>query len=261
MLISTSLAISHEFWLRPQKYQLESGAPIVAELLGGQKFSGGPFSYVPDRFVRFDFVQGEQVVAVQGRIGDRPAANMPVPNDGLWVIVHETTDSKLTYQDWETFAGFVKHKDLGNTLAQHEARGLPRYGFRESYRRFIKALVAVGDGQGADGPVGLRTEIVALANPYTDDLTNGLPVQVLFEGAPRINAQLEVFDRGPDGQVTITTQHTDDQGQTVVAVQSGHEYLLDAVKMLRLDTDNPSVEPVWKSLWAALTFAVPGEGK
>lgn len=236
---------------------MDAGEPVVAQLLGGQEFSGSGFSFVPQRFERFDLVQGNQVVAVQGRVGDRPAMNMAMPNDGLWVIVHETKDTILTYKDWETFQGFVEHKDLGDTLERHAARGLPDSGFKESYRRFVKALVAVGQGAGADAPVGMVTEIVALANPYTDDLGAGFPVQVLFQGKPRRSVQLEVFERSPDGQVSTTTQKTNGDGQTVVAVKPGHEYLLDAVVMLPQQSFDATKQPVWRSLWAALTFAVP----
>ena len=258
LLISTSAGFGHEFWILPEKYQMADGEPIVAQLVGGQKFAGSQFSFVPQRFQRFDIVQGDHVVPVTGRVGDRPAMNMMPPVPGLWVIVHETTDTTLTYKDWETFTGFVEHKSLGNTLTQHADRGLPDKGFKESYRRFVKALVAVGDGAGADAPVGLRTEIVALANPYVDDLAAGLPVQVLFKGAPRRDVQLEVFERAPNGQVAISIQRTDGSGRAVVAVKPGHQYLLDAVVMLPQQSFDATSQPVWRSLWAALTFAVPG---
>lgn len=257
LLISTSAGFGHEFWIQPDKYQTILGEPLVAKLVGGQKFSGSQFSFVPKKFERFDLVHDGQIVPVEGRIGDRPALQMDVKKTGLWIIVHETTDTRLTYQDWDTFEGFVVHKNLGDTLVQHVERGLPENGFQESYRRFVKALVAVGDGIGQDERIGLQTEIVALTNPYTDDISAGLPVEVLYRGEPRRNVQLEVFDRSPEGQVTVTTQMTDSDGQAIVAVIPGHEYLLDAVVMLAQQPTDAAPKIVWRSLWAALTFSVP----
>lgn len=258
LLISTSAVFSHEFWISPEKYQVDSGENLVASLRGGQRFSGGPFSFLPQRFARFQLVKGDLEVDVEGRIGDRPALNMAAPEDGLWVVVHETTDSRITWKEWEKFAGFVEHKKLAGTLENHAARGLPDTGFSESYRRFIKSLIGVGDGQGADREVGLRTEFVALANPYVDDVSKGFPVLVLFEGEPRVDAQIEIFEKNADGEVAISTLKTDADGRALIPVQTGKEYLLDAVVMLPLEETDKDSDPVWRSLWAALTFAVPG---
>jgi len=139
------------------------------------------------------------------------------------------------------------------------ARGVPETGCREVYSGYGKSLIAVGGGSGQDRAVGLKTEIVALANPYTDDLSGGFPVRVLFDGAPRADVQVEVFDRGPDGQVGVALYRTDAAGETVLPVQAGHEYLVDAV-LLRAVAPLADDDPVWESLWASLTFMVPADG-
>ena len=52
----------------------------------------------------------------------------------------------------------------------------------------------------------------------------------------------------------ITYLATDAKGEAVIPVRPGHRYLLDAV-VLREAPDGDG--PVWESLWAAMTFAVP----
>ena len=200
----------------------------------------------------------ETVVPVESRLGDIPAMDMVLPGEGLWVIVHQTTGDSLRYRERQLFENFVAHKDLGDVLERHAARGLPELEFREAYTRYAKALVAVGNGAGADSEVGLHTEIVALANPYTDDLSAGFPVRVLFEGAPRVDAQVELFARDPAGEVAISTSRTDANGEAVLPVSPGVEYLVDAVVMEDTGNDDPTAGPVWHSAWAALTFRVPG---
>lgn len=240
---------------------MQDGAEIRAELRVGQNFTGSGYAYIPARTARFELVTPQATIPVESRMGDRPALHQAVPRPGLVVIVHETDDSILTYGDWETFAGFVAHKAFDRVPERHAARGLPRQGFRESYRRFAKSLVAVGHGRGSDRPVGLDTEIVALANPYTDDMTGGLPVQVLYQGQPRADAQLEVFDRPPgdDAQTRVTRLRTDATGRVTVPVRAGHEYLLDSVVLRDTGIDDPQAGPVWRSLWASLTFRIPAD--
>ena len=116
----------------------------------------------------------------------------------------------------------------------------------------------MGSGAGADAPVGLDTEIVALKNPYTDDPSTGLPVQVMYQGTPRAEAQIEVFEKMSSGTVRVFTLRTDAHGQATVPTLPGRSYLLDAVVLRPTGNTDPDAGPLWHSLWASLTFAVPG---
>ncbi|WP_116598943.1 DUF4198 domain-containing protein [Primorskyibacter marinus] len=251
-------ATAHEFWISPLEYQITVDAPLVADIRVGENFEGSAFSYLPMRFRRFDVVMGGDLSEVPGRAGDRPALTMPALQEGLAVVVHETTDYLLTYKEWVKFESFTTHKDFGWAMDQHRARGLPETGFRERYSRYGKSLIAVGDGAGRDREVGLLTEIVAQANPYTDDLSTGFPVTVLYEGALRTDTQVELFDKAPDGAVTSTLYRTDEEGVAIFPVSPGHTYLVDSVVMRPLDPEAQD-DPVWESLWASLTFRVPDD--
>lgn len=256
VLLSAHFASGHEFWIDPHDFTIEPGEKVTADLRIGQEFEGGSFPYIPSNIERFDIVSGDSILAVRTRIGNRPALDQVIPDNGLWVVVHETTDQRLTYVEEGIFEAFVRHKDLEGTLEAHAERRLPDLGFAENYRRFAKSLIAVGDGKGADQELGLRTELVALTNPYADDFNGEMRVRLLFEGAPRADAQVEVFERAPNGQVSIGTTRTNSDGVASFAVKSGHVYLADAVKMLPLEGDEAGVLPVWYSLWASLTFSV-----
>lgn len=250
-------AFAHEFWIDPERFEVAPGAPIVANLRVGQDFAGSPQSYFPARFERFDVKMGDTMREVEGRLGDMPAMNMALEDEGLAIIVHETKGDSLQYRERALFEQFVVHKDLGDVLERHAERGLPELKFREAYSRYAKSLVAVGDGAGSDLPVGLKIEIVAGANPYTDELSGEIPVFVYYEAAPRQNEQVEVFERTPEGDVESFVLRTDDKGRATVPVKSGHTYLVDSVAMEDTGNDDPEAGPVWHSAWASLTFRVP----
>lgn len=251
-------ALAHEFWIAPQAYSVPEGGDLVADLRVGEKLEGSAFAYIPPNFTRFDLIMGDRSQPVPGRAGDRPALNMAAPGEGLAIVVHETRDYGLTYDDWAKFDRFTQHKGFPEVAARHVSRGFTQDRVRERYTRYAKSLIAVGEGAGQDREVGLLTEIVALANPYVDDIRDGLAVRVLYEGKPRARAQVELFDRAPDGRVSATTTLTDDEGRAVLKVTPGHSYLADAVVMLETDPEKTS-GAMWKSLWASLTFAVPEE--
>lgn len=255
LLCGAHSASAHEFWIEPQKFQVESGAALIANLKNGENFKGGDLAYFSTSTTRFDVIANGTVTPVEGRMGDRPALNTPAGADGLTVIVHESTPSRLKYATWEKFQKFIDHKAFPDVEARHKAAGFPREGFRESYTRHSKALVAVGDGEGSDQAYGLATEFVALTNPYAADFDGDMRVQVLLGGAPRIDAQVEVFDRNPVGDVEITLFRTDENGIATVPVSPGHDYLFDVVHLRPYTGDK---DAVWETLWAALVFHVPG---
>lgn len=258
LAFSTGVAQSHEFWIDPVEFIVKEGNAIVADLRVGQAFDGNAYSYLPRNFTRFEMVNGPDVKPVAGRAGDRPALNLDAPATGLSVVVHATTDSRLVYQEFEKFEAFVTHKDALWTIADHSARGLPDSGFSEVYSRYAKSLVAVGDGVGSDRKVGLETELVALTNPYTDDMSGGMSVALYYQGAPRADAQIEVFEKAASGDVTVSTVRTDAVGVATVPVRPGHRYMLDSVVLRAPQIAEPKEkDPVWESLWANLTFAVP----
>lgn len=251
-LLLPGVPAAHEFWIAPHAYQVAPGEAIVADLRNGERFSGRALSLIPSRAERFEIVRGDTALSVGGRIGDRPALDMAAPEEGLWIVVHETGDTTITYDEMDRFRRFAEHKGFPGVVAEHEARGLG-LPLRERYRRYAKSLVAVGDGEGSDRALGLRAELIALANPYTAG-SGDLPVELRDDGAPVAGHQVEVFvRRGED--VTVRALTTDAEGRAVVALKPGTTVMLDAVLIEPLDARGDG--PAWMTHWANLTFAVP----
>ncbi|MEX0287041.1 MAG: DUF4198 domain-containing protein [Paracoccaceae bacterium] len=244
---------AHEFWLDPTRYMVDPGAPLIANIRNGENFKGRALPYLEVDIARFDLIIGDVSMPVEGRLGDIPALEQPAREDGLVVIVHQTTPSLLTYRGWEKFQKFADHKDFPGLRERHDARGLPVDKFKESYTRYAKALVGVGGSAGQDRETGMETEFVAIDNPYLGT-PETLRFRLLYQQAPRVDAQVEVFDRAPDGTVSIHLYRTNDAGEVEIPVISGHNYLLDSVVLREMPDGS---DAVWETLWAAMTFAVP----
>jgi uncharacterized GH25 family protein len=258
LALSTTASLGHEFWIDPLDFTVDPGTALQADLRVGQGFEGSPYSFIPQNFGLFELAQGATRAPVEGRTGDRPALNQAAMAEGLNVVLHVTRDYDLTYTALEKFADFVHHKDADWALEQHKAEGFPEAGFVEVYSRYAKSLISVGNGAGADQNYGLLTEIVALANPYTDDVSAGMPVQVFYDGAVRADTQVELFAKYADGTVVVTTYRTNANGIATLPVQPGLTYMADAVVLRQPDSDFAREKgALWESLWANLTFAVP----
>lgn len=256
LAFSPSIGWAHEFWLSPEAYEVDPGALLEVRLRVGEEFRGASYVFNPARFSRFSMITGANEAAIEGRVGDDPALSQIVSDEGLLIVVHETEAQTLTYRDWDRFVGFVTHKGHDDAVARHASRELPQTGFKESYRRYAKSLIAVGNAAGSDREMGMQSEIVALDNPYRLDPGQGMRVQVLLNGAPRAGAQVEVFERDLNGDVSIAVYSADANGQARITVQPGRTYLVDSVVLRDLEPTEEG-DPVWESLWASLTFRVP----
>lgn len=252
-------ATAHEFWIEPLSYQVDANHRLQAQFKNGQEFKGNSLSFFDRSSERFDIIFDGKVQPVTTRSGDSLALDIAIPaKDKLISVVHETTSSKLTYREWAKFQKFAAHKDFASAEKDHIAAGWSQIKFRELYSRHVKALIATGAGEGRDSAAGLKTEFVALSNPYEDGFAGTMEILLLLDGSPRADAQVEVFDRAPDNSVTISLYRTDPNGKAAIPVTDGHEYLFDAVVL----QPSPEASPVenaivWETYWAALTFAVP----
>lgn len=257
----SGVAEAHEFWVEAEDYTIGPDDRLIATIRVGEAFEGASYAFIPRNFRRFELAAGDAAPEpVDMRIGDRPALDVPAPEPGLVNVLHVTRNYPLEWETWDRFSDFLTHKDAAWVIDEHADRGFAQGpGVREVYSRYGKALVAVGDGAGADRSFGLATEIVALENPYTDDMSDGLDVALSYVGAPRTESQIEVFARDPEGVVEISTVTTDGDGRATVPVAPGHVYLLDAVVVRQPSDSARQTDPdaQWETLWASLTFAVP----
>lgn len=250
----TSPSWAHEFWLEPLSFNVAPGAPVAADLRNGQRFNGISLPYLPKDTARFELSHEGGKSSYSGRVGDFPAFQSEGFPSGLLVLVHETTRSSLGYASFDKFRAFAEEKGSPEVVAHHISHSLPQVDFKETYSRHVKTLIAVGSGAGTDRVFGLRTEFIAITNPYRLAKSAPMRVELHLDGQPVADRTVTLFSKAPDGTVTSQVLHTDMQGQMTFPVSPGHVYLLDSVSFARAADGD---EALWETYWAALTFAVP----
>ena len=247
-------ATAHEYWLEASDYTVSSGEDVQIGVFIGQKFKGNEYPYNAAQHQRFMLIDSAGLQDLGGELGDKPAITVTPRNPGLNIFADISSTQKLIYDDPETFLSFLEHVGLQWVMEQHNARGLPASGFGEGYTRFVKSLVSVDGGAGNDVRLGMMYEIVALSNPYTDNMANGLPVRVFFEGRPLANTQIEIFRKGEEETQTVRTNSS---GTAMIPVTSGL-YMINTVHMVTPPAADIEITgAVWHSLWASMTFEIP----
>lgn len=247
--------VAHEVWIDAERWQVAPSERIVANLRNGEIFEGIALSWLPPRIVRAEIRSGGETRDITGRAGDKPAFDIGTGAPGLAVLGYQSTPSALTYDSYEKFESFAEEKGHAALVADSPRVANPR----ELYARFAKALVAVGAGAGQDEVFGFEIELVAETNPYTapgDPMT----LRLLYQGAALADARVTVFERRAEGDVQTHVLTTDTAGRVAFDTTPGSTYLVDSV-VLRRPSGALVAEyrVIWESLWASLTFAVPGD--
>jgi hypothetical protein len=162
-LSSVSSERAHEFWLEPLQSMIAPGERFEANIKVGQKLEGDIYSYLPFRFLKFGFVDGDAIRPIRSTIGDRPAVAETIAAPGM---------VRLVYLSAPNFAKFATKEGLDGAVDRHKSRNLTRTNFKEACTCAAKALVRVGGGDVVDTPVGLPVELVAETNPFTAPTPN-----------------------------------------------------------------------------------------
>ena len=115
----------------------------------------------------------------------------------------------------------------------------------------------MGDGAGEDRFLGMFFELVAGANPYTDDMSGGMPISVYFKGRPVPNTQIDLFYRDEAGELTRLSVTANPHGYAVIPNLGAGEYMVNVVYMIApFEADIARTGVVWHSLWGSITYEI-----
>ena len=257
-LVNVSMVEAHEFWIEPSEYLLENGI-LEAHLKVGQEFQGMRLMYDPQRFKTFKILSGSKnkKIDVEGTIGDVPAMNFKPDLKGLLIIYHETVDKLVDYKKFSKFKSFVTEKGYEKLINAHKEKRYPLENFLESYRRYAKSLVAYNGIEGKDKKTGLLFEFVLSNNPYSQLKDNLIEATLYYKKRPRSENLVTIFIKDEKNEINIKQVLTDNKGRFSFSVKPGQTYLLDSVIILPKKGNPSKNEPIWHSIWASITFAVP----
>ena len=257
-LVFPCTLFGHELWIDTTDFKVEKLSMFNLNFGKGLNYVRVSFGYFVISVNVFYWRQNGKKFDNNSRQGDNPALQISPTDNGLVSIIYVSKPSIIKYKDFSKFQNFVMEKHSPNVVEIHKNLDFPLENFSEIYTRYSKALVGVGTSKGFDTENNLELELVALENPYTDNMADGIEILALYNGNPRALSNLNVFERSnTDSSVNTFVVKTNDKGVAVVEVKNDCTYLIDNViirpanKKLFKDRG-----VIWESLWAALTFSV-----
>ena len=250
--------IGHELWIDTTDFRVEKDTEINLNLRNGENFDGFSLGYFDRSVEKLYWRQNGNQFNNTSRQGDIPALKIVPDENGLVTAVYVSKPSIIKYKEFKKFKNFAIAKHSQRAIDFHLNSNFPKENFSEIYTRYSKALLGVGGAKGSDKANDLELELIALQNPYIDDISTGIEILTLYQGRPQAFTTLNVFERSnADLRVNSYVVKTNEKGIAKVKVENDNAYLIDNV-ILRPANDKLLKDKgvIWESLWAALTFGV-----
>ena len=236
VLATTLSARAHDYWLQPQRFFLSKGETTRVQLLVGDHFvSEAEKPFQAKKTVDFQLISQNEATDLKtaAKDGERPVATIAPKSFGSHLIVMERDWSHIEIEAAK-FNKYLEHEGLSNILDLRRKAGEDTTAVRERYRRYLKALVQVGDetDETYSRMIGHRLEILPHANPCASNKGDRLMVSVLFEGKPLRDALVAAYNR--NGVDTKTQEaRTDHSGHVQFMLDRSGLWLIRLVHLQR----------------------------
>lgn len=257
-----SVLTAHDFWLVPELFRVPEGWTVHVAGQTGMEFPQSDAAVAPARVATAELVSADERVGIDraARSGSSLMMEARPPSDGGWWVAVALHPREITLSA-EQFDRYLLHDGIWDVLERRrrESGAGPAAGardsVRESYTKYAKALLQVGEG----GPsvhgeaVGHPVEIVLLDDPFRSGPGEELRARVLWRGQPLAG---QVVFAGREGAGSGPTSHavTDDEGIARFHLFVPGRWYLKTIRMERA-AEGSGLD--YRSWWATTTFRVP----
>ena len=266
VVLSSGLALAHQFWLNVSDHAPTPGEPVAVGALSGTGFQGEARPWSNARCVEFAWHTNRRLaLAPFAEDGETRWASQPFTDTlGAWVQYQSNFASiELPADEFDTY---LAEEGLDKPLEARKGMS-PRPAGRERYRRCCKAWLDGVDERRASRPLGQPLELVPRTRPGA---TPELHVRVLWQGRPLAGVLVKTW-RQPlaadgstrpalerDSVAVAQAARSDASGDVRLDVSAAGEWLVSAVYMLPASQVKPAPgtpDADWESTWTSLTFA------
>ncbi len=191
-------ASAHDFWLLPSQFQIAEPTAVPIKFRVGHKQEENAWGLAWKRVVAIRNYHSMGVTDLSASL--IPQNNLTegmvkasLSDKGSHIIGFESYHSTSVLEA-EKFNDYAKTEGLDLILATRERRGESDSPGREIYSRKAKTIIQVGDKltSNATQAIGHTLEIVPVNHPYALTENGTIKVQVLLQGRPLANAQIEL---------------------------------------------------------------------
>jgi len=244
-------AAAHDFYIEPSAHRISVNEELTLKLKVGWAKEIDEIPRSNTRIIRFDAVTADGVRPVGGKHGQSPAGHATFDKAGTVIVVYQSNHSTVEL-DAAKFEHYLVEEGLDEIIEERKKLGVTQVPARDSYARFVKSIITVGDGTpaGFDRRVGLEAELVPLTDPR---LGGTAQFQLWWNDKPRAGATVDLIRFEKDHITSVAHAKTDADGKVSLAIPSNDRWLV-ATTLMRDAPQELNLEGDYESLWVSVTF-------
>ena len=257
LLLTASVALAHDLFLKLDTYFLEPRARVRILVLNGT-FAKSEGFVAPERVADISMVSpaGRTRLAAATAWSRGPDStsllSLELGGPGTYVVGVSTRPRELELSA-QAFNAYLEEDGIPDILEARRCSHELGKSARERYSKHVKAVFQVGQtrSEAFGVTLGYPAEIVLLANPYAISRGASLRVRCLVDGRPVANQT--VLWGGPGGETSAQlATRTGPEGVAEVTLDAAGRWYVKFVHMARATERGLDYE----SKWATLTFEI-----
>ncbi len=258
LLLFAGTVFSHDYWFRPESFFAPVGGSVQVHLYVGDEYKieeERPLQ--KNRTLSFQMLSAQEDpvdLRAQGQDNQSPIARLRFRAAGNYLIAMEREAATIKLEA-KKFSDYLAEEGLDSIITlRKKANESDREG-RERYRRYLKALLQVGDQRDDTYKQILRQrlEIIPQSNPYGMKPGDTLRVRILFEGNPLLGVKVFAYNQS-GGAVHKQEARTSLDGTVAFKLNGSGDWLIRLVHMRRCTADCAEID--WESFWSAYSFGM-----
>jgi uncharacterized GH25 family protein len=250
---------AHELWVSPQQYTVEMGEQISANVRNGENFDGDLLRFDPSRVRRLSISDAEGLRTANTQAGSDTTFAFVPRQSGMQILAYESVLNTVSYSKLPAFESFAREVGHDWAIAAQRSLHKPDFEIIENYFRYAKSLVQVGEISGSDQLLGMELELTAVTNPYVNSPDRPLEIKLYYQSKPLAGNQIAIFARSACKTLRVTSKTSSSSGSITIPGATPGEYMISAIQLRPASEQGRLLTGAsWESLWASLTFEVPG---
>jgi hypothetical protein len=219
----------------------------------GERFPDSTNTLAANRVEHFRLLTRKQTLPLEGKAAEGNQFCAPLP-------AHEPAIAEMAVHpmfirlEGKSFTEYITGEGFKHVLREREVAGEAEAPGRELYSRYAKLFLGKL-GEAASRPLGHTLEIVPEVDPAEHDISQPLPVRVIYRGRLLADAQVAaVYSGAPmEGHEFPVVTRTDRAGRALLKLDRPGLWYARLIHMVPVE-DDPEVH--WRSFFATLTFEV-----
>ena len=252
LFLSLSVLTAHEYWVAPVQYRVNPGESFVMNCYVGEDFKPEIWQRRRERTDQVSVFhrQSKRDITPLFTAVDSVDILLALREKGNHLLALHSKPSYIELKADE-FNQYLEEDGIEDVLAYRKSAGLTTQPSRELYERCAKSLLQVGVQQDYSYSqiTSMPLEILPMAHPL--QVTDSLPVQVLFKGKPLRNYRIRSWCKANGRLLQKENHRTNEQGIVSIPLRHTGEWMISLVKMEVL-SNHPSAD--YHSYWGSYTF-------